>query len=146
MPDPGRQEKKLLFFSMRQKMTGTQGTPTGLLLVVGRDNPLRFSSSWTCQECKVLLLFIQAPISQGFAAESDYDSETTSPFQDKKQARLWFAVRLADSLNSLFISQLHHKPTVCVISIQAPPRHPHSTSGAKGTGAYTLTWGMLCSD
>ena len=38
-----------------------------------------------------------------FLAESDHDGETMSPFQDKKQACLWFAIKLADSLNSVFI-------------------------------------------
>lgn len=127
-------------------MTGTQGAPTGLLLVVGRDNPLRLSSSWTCQRCKVLLLFIQPPFLRVLLAESDYDSGFASPFQDKASPSM-VCCKLLNSLNSLFISQLHHKATMCVISIQAPPRHPHSTPGARGTGAYTLAQrGRLCSD
>lgn len=121
-------------------MTGTQGTPTG--------TP---SGCWERQSSTVLefldmprmqgsVAFYPSPHFLGFCWQKVTMTVRQRLFQDKKQARLWFAVRLADSLN--FIVHLSApSQTHCVCDIHpGPPRHPYSNF-LRGTGGYTLTLG-----
>lgn len=89
---------------MRQKMTGTQGTPTDSFWLLGETILYGSRVPGHAKNARLCHFLPKPPFLRVLLAESNHDGETMSPFQDKKQAYLWFAIKLADCLNPVFNS------------------------------------------